>query len=122
GRLAGPVLREVHTVEHLACPTPLAAEVAEVRLADRLFPRRSPRVAAWKGYRYVRLRGGRGAAEDRGARAGAGGTAALTVGRTPGRGRHLGPLPSAADARAVIEAVGLVAGRPPAPPSEPTAT
>src|SRR5690606_34475882 len=49
GRTAGPVLREVQAVDHLVCPCPLAAEVAEVRLADALSPRRSPRVAAWKG-------------------------------------------------------------------------
>ncbi|MDD9371948.1 MAG: exonuclease domain-containing protein, partial [Acidimicrobiales bacterium] len=106
GRIAGPVLREVHAVEHLACTTALAADVAEVRLADSLTPRRSPRVTAWKSYRYVRLGGGRGKGPT--------GAPALTVGRTPGHGRHLGPLPSAADARAVVEAVGLVTGSAPA--------
>ena len=106
GRIAGPVLREVQAVEHLACTTALAADVAEVRLADSLTPRRSPRVTAWKSYRYVRL-GGRGKGPT--------GAAALTVGRTPGHGRHLGPLPSAADARAVVEAVGLVTGSVAAP-------
>ncbi len=109
GRAAGPVLREVQAIDHLVCPSPLAAEVAEVRLTDALAPRRSPLAAAWKGYRYVRLGAGR-AARGRGH----GGAAVLTVGRTPGRGRALGPLPSADQARAVIDAVELALGDPPA--------
>src|SRR5918998_4930209 len=56
GRTAGAVLREVHAVEHLACPSPLAVEVAEIRLAHRLAPPRSPRAAAWSRHPHGRLR------------------------------------------------------------------
>jgi DNA polymerase-3 subunit epsilon len=99
-RLAGPLLREVHAVDHLASPSPLAAEVAEIRLVQALGPRRSPRLAAWRAYRYVKV--------------GAGRAARPTVARTPGRGpsRYLGPLPTAAAARAVVDAVELAAVSP----------
>lgn len=97
-RTAGPLLREVHAIDHLACASSLAAEVAEIRLVQALRPRRSPRFSGWRSYRYVKL--------------GVGRAARLTVARTPGPGpaRYLGPLPSAAAARAVIDAVELAVG------------
>ena len=97
-RLAGSMLREVHAVDHLTCPSPLAAAVAEIRLVQALRPRRARQFADWHRYRYVKL--------------GPGPRAGLSVARAPGRGRgrYLGPLPSTAAARAVIDAVAAVTG------------
>jgi hypothetical protein len=95
-RLAGPLLREVHAIDHLACPSPLTAAVAEIRLVQALRPRRARRFADWHRYRYVKLGGSR--------------TARLSVARATGTGpgRYLGPLPSTAAARAVVDAVDAV--------------
>jgi DNA polymerase-3 subunit epsilon len=97
-RTVGPLLREVHSIDHVAHPAPLAAAVAEIRLAQALGPRRAPRFGAWSSYRYVKLGGGRAPRL----------TVSRTAGPAGGRGRVLGPLPSAAAARAVVEAVGSV--------------
>jgi DNA polymerase-3 subunit epsilon len=117
-RAAGRSLRELHAIDHIACASPLAAAVAEIRLVQALRPRRSARFAGWQAYCYVKL--------------GAGRTPRLSVARAPGaRGaRHLGPLPSAAAARAVIEAVESVAfespgthpSAPPVPDASPSAS
>jgi DNA polymerase III subunit epsilon len=110
-RRAGPALRTVRAVEHVACPTTLDAAVAEVRLAHALEPRHPPG-AGRTGRRYVRLTGSA--------------SARLVVARAPrahpsaGRDRYLGPLPSAAVARAVVDAVATLAADP--APASPTAT
>ena len=93
----GPLVRELHAIDHLAVATSLAARVAEVRLTHALRPRRGRPGADATRHRYVRLGAGRGAR--------------LTVSRTPaaGRARYLGPLPSAAHARAVIDATTAAA-------------
>jgi DNA polymerase III subunit epsilon len=110
-REAGPALRAMWAVEHVAGRTALDGAVAEIRLAHALRPRHPPG-ACRTGQRYVRL------------------TCAplprLAVARTPrshpsaGRDRYLGPLPSAAAARAVVDAVATVAADP--APSPATAT
>lgn len=108
-REAGPALRTMRAVEHVACGTALEAAVAEIRLAHAVRPRHSHR-AHPAGQRYVGLTG---APLPR-----------LVVTRTPrshpsaGRDRYLGPLPSAAAARAVVDAMATVAAEPaPAPPT-----
>ena len=99
-REAGPALRAMRAVEHVARRTALDAAVAEIRLAHALRPRHPPGTCR-TGRRYVRL------------------TCAplprLAVARIPrghpstGRDRYLGPLPSAAAARAVVDGVAAVA-------------
>ncbi len=108
-RLAGPLLREVQAIDHLACPSPLAAAVAEIRLVQALRPRRARRFADWHRYRYVKLGGTR--------------NARLSVARAPGKGpgRYLGPLPSTADARAVVDAVDAVTASHPGTSDDPGA-
>jgi DNA polymerase-3 subunit epsilon len=109
-REAGPALRTVRAVEHVACPTALDAAVAEVRLFHALAPR-YPSGAGRAGRRYVRLTGSP--------------PARLVVARAPrahpsaGRARDLGPLPSAV-ARAVVDAVATLAADPAA--ASPSAT
>jgi hypothetical protein len=98
----------MRAVEHVACPTALDAAVAEIRLAHARRPRHPPG-ACGTGRRYVRL------------------TCApvprLAAARTPrthpsaGRDRYLGPLPSAAAARAVVDAVATVAADPASSPA-----
>jgi DNA polymerase-3 subunit epsilon len=92
----GPLLRAVQAVDHVGCGSSLEAAVREVRLAHALAPRLDHRFTRWRSYRYVKL------TDERAPR--------LTVARSPrGDGaRYLGPLPSAAAARAVIEAVESV--------------
>jgi DNA polymerase-3 subunit epsilon len=107
-REAGPALRTMRAVEHVACRSALEAAVAEIRLAHALRPRH-PHDAGRTGQRYVRLTGVT--------------VPRLAVTRTPGshpsdsRDRYLGPLPSNAAARAVVDAVATVAADPgPSPP------
>jgi DNA polymerase-3 subunit epsilon len=101
-RDAGPALRTMRAVEHVACGSVLEAAVAEMRLAHAVQPRH-PQGERRTGQRYVRLTG---APLPR-----------LAVARTPrshpsaARDRYLGPVPSAA-ARAVVDAVATVAADP----------
>jgi DNA polymerase III subunit epsilon len=92
-RTAGALLREMHAIDHVACATALAAQVAEARLVHALAPRR--------------LEAGRDPGSNRYVTPGSGRSRSLTVARRlPATAvRHLGPLPSAAAARAVVEAV-----------------
>jgi DNA polymerase III subunit epsilon len=92
-RTAGALLREMHAIDHVACATALAAQVAEARLVHALAPRRVDAGRDPGSHRYVTPGSGR--------------SRTLTVARRPPAtaARHLGPLPSAAAARAIVEAV-----------------
>lgn len=96
-RTAGALLREVHAIDHVACATALAAQVAEVRLVHALAPRRVDAGRDPSRYRYVTLGPGR--------------SPRLSVTRRPGTAAiaRLGPLASTADARAIVDAVAAAA-------------
>ena len=96
GRRIGPLLRELHTIEHRRCTSSLEAGVLEARLRHSLSPRYDRPRTRWRSYRYVKL------TDERHPR--------LTVARTASSdGAHyLGPLPSTGEARAVIDAIETV--------------
>lgn len=95
-RKVGALLREAHDIDHVPCASTLEAAVREVRMIHALEPRYNSHGTRWRGYRYVTL------TDEPFPR--------LAVTRSPRRDRavHLGPLPSTAAARRVIEAVEAV--------------
>ena len=97
-RLPAARLRAVQSIDHVACRSSLEAAVVEVRLAHDLDLRRGGPGGRRPLGHYVKV--------------GSGPSSRLTVARVcRGDGaRYLGPLPSAADARAVVDAVRLLAG------------
>jgi DNA polymerase-3 subunit epsilon len=54
-RKVGPLLRELHAIDHIACSSELEASVLEVRMIHELTPRYNRRTKHWRGYAYVKL-------------------------------------------------------------------
>ncbi len=54
-RKVGPLLRELHTIDHIECSSELEASVLEVRMIHDLVPRYNTRTKHWRGYAYVKL-------------------------------------------------------------------
>jgi DNA polymerase III subunit epsilon len=96
-RKIGGLLREVRTIDHVVCSSTLEASVLEVRLIHQHQPHYNRQAKWWDGYAYVKL-----ATNDAFPR--------LTVVRQPPTDGSacLGPLPSAAAARLVIDAIHSV--------------
>jgi DNA polymerase-3 subunit epsilon len=92
----GPLLRETVRIDHLVCAHPLEAAVTEVRLIHRLLPRYNRQAKTWSKYAYVRL-----TLDERHPRL-------VVARRATGKGLELGPLPSTAFARLVVEAIQSV--------------
>ena len=93
-RKIGQLLRETQQIDHIPCTGPLDAAVLELRLIHRLQPRFNRQGKQWGKYTYVKL-----TTNERFPR--------LAVARTARAdgARYIGPLPSAAAARRVIEAI-----------------
>jgi len=94
-RKVGQLLREVQRIDHLVCAGDLEASVLEVRLIHELTPRFNRQIKLWRRYAYLKL-----TLDERYPR--------LSVVRAPRSGDgclYLGPLPSAATARQVAEAI-----------------
>jgi len=54
-RKVGPLLRELHAIDHVPCSSELEASVLEVRMIHELTPRYNRRSKHWRGYAYVKL-------------------------------------------------------------------
>lgn len=93
-RKVGSLLREVQAIHHRPCQSTLEAAVTEVRLIHQHQPPYNRQGKRWQSYAYVKL-----TLDEAWPR--------LTVVRAArdDGGLYLGPLPSAAAARTVIEAV-----------------
>jgi DNA polymerase-3 subunit epsilon len=97
-RKVGALLRETEAVDHVVCEGPLEAAVLEVRLIHQHTPPYNRQAKLWRRYAYLKL-----ALDERFPR--------LVVARSARSGDaclYLGPLPSAAAARLVAEAVESV--------------
>ena len=95
-RKVGPMLRQVHGVNHIPTPDPLTAEILETRLIQRLLPQFNHAGTRSDKYCYVRLT----TDED---------WPRLVVTKNPtAKGIHIGPLTSRTAARLVIEAIESV--------------
>ncbi len=92
-RKIGPMLRETTAITHVELPDPLTAEVVEIRFIGRLLPRYNRRGTRASSYRYVKLD-----TEAPWPRL-------SIVTKAPTAGVHLGPLPSQAAARRVVDAL-----------------
>lgn len=94
-RKVGALLRETARIDHVVCANPLEAAVLEVRLIHEHLPRYNRRGRSWRHYVYVKL-----TLDERFPR--------LSVVRAPRSGDgcvYLGPLPSTAAARQVVDAI-----------------
>jgi DNA polymerase III subunit epsilon len=94
-RKVGALLREVQAIDHIECTSELEAAVREVRLIHDLAPRYNRQGTTWRRYAYVKL-----TLDERFPR--------LSVVRTPRPGDgclYLGPLPSTAACREVVDAI-----------------
>jgi DNA polymerase-3 subunit epsilon len=118
-RQVGPVLRQLHSIEHEVCTGELEAAVRAERLVARLRPALNRRQRDWRRYAYLKATLG-----GRVARLGV----ARAV-RAHDAGLYLGPLPSSAAARRIAEAIGAVfpihlcpAGRASPSPADPSPT
>jgi DNA polymerase-3 subunit epsilon len=96
--VVGSLLRETRTIDHVRCSSSLAAAVLKVRVVQSCSPRFN-RAARPSGHRYVALTGG---SEPR--------LVVTKAVRPPGHVAWLGPLPSTAAARQVVEAITAVCG------------
>ena len=97
-RKVGSMLRQVHTIAHIATPDPLTASVYESRLIQRLLPQYNRTGTTFDKYCYVRL-----TLDEEWPR--------LVIAKNPAAGRaglHIGPLTSRTVARQVIEAIESV--------------
>lgn len=96
-RKVGALLRDTARIDHKVCPSTLEAAVIEARLIRRLTPQYNSQGTRWQRYPYVKLTLG-----ERFPR--------LSVVRTvrDDGGLYLGPLPSAAMANRVVEAIEAV--------------
>lgn len=97
-RKVGGLLREAQTLDHVVCAHDLEAAVVEVRLIHQHLPRYNRQVKAWRRYAYLKVTLG-----ERFPR--------LSVVRTAKAGDgcvYLGPLPSSAAAKLVVEAIESV--------------
>jgi DNA polymerase III subunit epsilon len=95
-RKIGTLLREAQRVTYVTTPNVLAAEVLELRYIQQLAPRYNKVGTAPQKYRYVRL-----STDEVWPRL-------SVVNDAIGAGVHLGPLPSKANADAVVEALQSV--------------
>jgi DNA polymerase III subunit epsilon len=95
-RKIGTLLREAQRVTYVATPNVLAAEVLELRYLQQLAPRYNKVGTAPQKYRYVRL-----STDESWPRL-------SVVNDASGPGVHLGPLPSKANADAVVDALQSV--------------
>lgn len=95
-RKVGPLLRETTRIDHVVCAHTLEAAVTEVRLIHRLLPRYNRQAKTWAKYAYVRLTTGEHYPR------------LVVARRATGSGIEIGPLPSAAAARLVVEAITSV--------------
>lgn len=94
-RKVGGLLREAQSLAHVVCAHDLEAAVMEVRLIHQHLPRYNRQVKAWRRYVYLKVTLG-----ERFPR--------LSVVRTAKAGDgcvYLGPLPSSAAAKLVVEAI-----------------
>jgi DNA polymerase-3 subunit epsilon len=96
-RKIGQLLRETQSIEHTVCAGPLEAAVLEVRLIHELLPRFNRQSKGWRSYAYLKLTTNEPFPR-------------LSVVRAPKADGcpYLGPLPSAAFARRVADAVESV--------------
>lgn len=95
-RKVGPMLRQVHGVNHIPTPDTLTAEVLETRLIQRLLPQYNHAGTRSDKYCYVRL-----TTDEEWPR--------LLIAKDPAStGLHLGPLTSRTAARLVVEAIESV--------------
>ena len=92
-RKVGQLLRETQRIDHVVCPSPLEAAVLEVRLIHRLEPRFNRQAKTWRRYAYLKVTAER--------------FPRLSVARAirDDGATYLGPLPSAASAKRVAEAI-----------------
>lgn len=97
-RQIGPVLRQLHSIDHEVCTGELEAAVRAERLVARLRPALNRRQRDWHRYAYLELTLGERVPRLRVARA---------VSRHDERA-CLGPLPSSAAARRMAAAIGAV--------------
>jgi len=95
-RKIGTLLREAQRITYVTTPNVLAAEVLELRYIQQLAPRYNKVAATPQKYRYVRL-----STDEAWPRL-------SVVNEATGAGVHLGPLPSKANADAVVEALQSV--------------
>ena len=97
-RKVGQLLRETVRIDHTPTTTPLEAAVLEVRLIHRHLPRFNRQAKTWPRYAYLKL-----TTNERFPR--------LSVVRTvrDDGGLYLGPLPTAAAARRVADAIECAA-------------
>jgi DNA polymerase III subunit epsilon len=95
-RKIGTLLREAQRVSYVTTPNVLTAEVLELRYIQQLSPRYNKVGTATQKYRYVRL-----STDETWPRL-------SVVNEATAAGVHLGPLPSKANADAVIEALQSV--------------
>lgn len=111
-RKIGGLLREAQGLDHVVCAHDLEASVLEVRLIHQHLPRYNRQVKAWRRYAYLKL-----TLPDRFPR-----LAVVRVARSGDGALYLGPLPSAAAAKLVAEAIESVvplrrcSAKPPAQP------
>ena len=96
-RKIGGLLRETQGLRHIVCGSTLEAAVTEVRLIHEHQPRYNRQSKDWRSYAYVRLSTGETFPR-------------LTVTRSSASDGsfYLGPLPSMASARQVIDAIHTV--------------
>ena len=95
-RKVGPMLRQVHGVNHIPTPDTLTAEVLETRLIQRLLPQYNHAGTRSDKYCYVRL-----TTDEEWPR--------LVIAKNPSsKGLHIGPLTSRTAARLVVEAIESV--------------
>ena len=95
-RKVGPLLRQVHGVDHISTPDALTAEVLEMRLIQRLMPQYNKTGTTSDKYCYVRL-----TVDEEWPR--------LVISKNPAKkGLHIGPLTSRTAARLVVEAIESV--------------
>ena len=95
-RKIGTLLREAQRISHVTTPNVLTAEVLELRYLQHLAPRYNKVGTSPQKYRYVRL-----STDETWPRL-------SVVNEATGAGVHLGPLPSKANADAVVEALQSV--------------
>lgn len=94
-RKIGPMLREAHSITFHETPDPLCAAVLELRFLHQLRPRYNKQGTTWDRYAYVRLSAGPARVR-------------LSVTKDPITAAfHVGPLPSRAMAKLVVEAIEL---------------
>lgn len=87
------LLRETHRIDHVECSTPVEASVLEIRLIHEHHPRFNAQIKRWDRYTYLKL------TAERFPRL------SITKKVSDDGATYLGPLPSAAVARRIAEAI-----------------